>query len=73
MDRGRQERRGQAHEAFAGASGGLQGPPGPSPTQALHIQATVHVLSTCTFPGMGCSLPSWANTLAFEKIFCTPC
>lgn len=35
MERGRQERKGQAHEGFVSALGGLQGPSGPSPTQPL--------------------------------------
>lgn len=42
MERGRQERKGQARAAFVWASRGLQGRSGPSPTQPFGHRATFH-------------------------------
>lgn len=54
-ERGRQERKGQAHAAFVWASRDLQGRSGPSPTQPFGHRG--HISSTL-LSGTGCSLLS---------------
>lgn len=56
LERGRQKREGQAHDAFAWASEGLRGPSSLSPTQLfVHPDHNPSTLS----PGTGCPFQWW--------------